>query len=64
MKNLSLTALTIVLSSVAFSTSGETVSGQSQAYDSNGVEVNVGKTQFAQGTHSGVIGDPDRKSVV
>lgn len=58
MKNLSLTALTIVLSSVAFSTSGETVSGQSQAYDSNGVEVNVGKTQFAQGTHSGVIGDP------
>lgn len=58
MKNLSLLAVMVSLASTTFIAKAETFSAQSQAYDSNGVEVNVGPTEFAAGTHSGVIGDP------
>lgn len=58
MKYLSFTALTFALSTAAFGVNAETISKQSQAYKTNGVEVIVGETQATGGQHSGVAGAP------
>lgn len=58
MKNLSLAVLTIALSTSVFSASATTISAQSQKYGVDGVEVIVGDTQYASGSHAGTIGDP------
>ncbi|MEY0230684.1 Slam-dependent surface lipoprotein [Providencia manganoxydans] len=58
MKNLSLAVLTIALSTSVFNASAEIAFAQSQKYGVDGVEVIVGDTQYASGSHAGAIGDP------
>lgn len=58
MKKLSLIALTLSFTGLAFTANAVTTQGQSQKYDSNGVEVRVAPTEFSAGPHSGTIGDP------
>lgn len=58
MHKLSLLALTLSVTGMAFSANAATVSDQSQSYGTNGVEVKVGPTQSSGGFHGGKVGDP------
>lgn len=58
MKNLSLAVLAFALSATTLNASAVTISAQSQEYGVDGVEVVVGDTQYARGSHAGAIGDP------
>ena len=58
MNKLSLIALTLSLVATSSFTLAETMSQQSQSYESGATNIIVGKTQSTMGPHGGSIGDP------